>query len=94
MAKKKVIGSSTPSSGANDWWNMAVGSSMLMSSIGSIATVGTGIVNTIYGLAIGGPPTSSSGGSDYNNTRFMRADQMYTRISKYPSKSTVSYAAI
>ena len=89
MANKKL-------STTNDWWNTAVGSSMLMSSIGSIATVGMGIVNSIYNLSIGGvQPSSFSGSNTYNGySGFMRADQMYTRVSKYPSRATVSYAAI
>lgn len=97
MAKASSTSKSSGFGGSNDWWNNTVGSSMLMSSIGSLVGVGSNIISSFYNIAKGGSTKSSSSYGQSGNSFFnsmIRSDQMYTRISKYPSKTTISYGGL
>ncbi|MGL4647676.1 MAG: hypothetical protein ACRCVI_03015 [Mycoplasmoidaceae bacterium] len=69
------------------WWNLAIGGSMMVSSIGSLINVIAGITQQF--INPGNSQTPSHYGSNYINK-----SSAFLRVSKYPSKSTLLFGLI
>lgn len=72
------------------WWNIALGTSMLASSI-------TGIVSSIANVtmnAIGMSNSINNPGESGTNSfkpKYLSSESVFLRLSKYPSKSYIGY---
>ncbi|MGL5246177.1 MAG: hypothetical protein ACRC8C_01260 [Mycoplasmoidaceae bacterium] len=72
------------------WWNIALGTSMLASSI-------SGIVSSIANVAINAVGMSNSinnpdqSGNNSFKPSYLSNENIFLRLSKYPSKSYIGY---
>ena len=72
------------------WWNIALGTSMLASSI-------TGIVSSIANVTMNAIGMSNSinnpseSGTNSFKPKYLSSENVFLRLSKYPSKSYIGY---
>ncbi len=66
------------------WWNVALGGSMLLSSLSSLTSTIAKIVTSSN--------NPQANNSEYSyGSNFINHENIFLRLSKYPSKSTIGY---
>ncbi|MGL5640171.1 MAG: hypothetical protein ACRDCD_00740 [Mycoplasmoidaceae bacterium] len=72
------------------WWNVALGASMLASSISGIVSSIANVTMNAIGMS-NSINNSDQSGSNSFKPNYLSNENIFLRLSKYPSKSYIGY---
>ncbi|MGL4768637.1 MAG: hypothetical protein ACRCW6_00160 [Mycoplasmoidaceae bacterium] len=75
-----------------DWWSASIGTSMLINTVGSLFGTTINAIDSLWN-SVDNHQQQLNQGYGYNQSRF-KTDEMFMRISKYPSKSIINFMGI